>query len=519
MDVCAIKVASRSAKRFVIVVCLIIVGLEGWSSWHERRTVIEDSFRSTANMAVALSQHADQALDEVDIVLKAALEQSISTGKSAADRTRLHNFLVQNVSDVPQLAGLFIYDEKGAWVATSQPILETRFNNSDRDYFIHHKEQRLNTAFIGKPVRSKSTGHWVLTMSRRIDKPDGSFGGVVLATLDINFFERFYHQFDIGKKGAILFGTNAATVLYRRPLLADSMGKVLTNSPLFQQHVKLADSGAVEIRSTQDGVVRINSFKHLTNYPLFMIVAVSKDEVLHNWTRHAIEKAVGISFLLLAVCYGGSKMVTQVALRERAQAEAVTAQENLEKMFQLLQVQSRRDGLTGAINRRYFDELLELEVARFGRSGGALSLLMIDVDHFKKYNDNYGHVAGDQCLQKVATAIAEAARREVDVVARYGGEEFAVLLPACGRAGATVVAERICAAVRALAITHPSSEDGVVGVSVGISSIESDKGFTFQPREIVEVADKALYVAKENGRGRAVYREFTYRPPVLVWSA
>lgn len=519
MDVCAIKVASRAAKRFVIVVCLIIVALEGWSSWHERRTVVEESFRSTANMAVALSQHADQALDEVDIVLKAALEQAASTRKTSGDRARLHNFLVENVSDVPQLAGLFIYDEKGAWIASSQPVLETRFNNSDRDYFIHHKDQRLNTAFIGKPVRSKSTGHWVLTMSRRINKPDGTFGGVVLATLDINFFERFYHQFDIGRKGAILFGTNNATVLYRRPLLADSMGKVLSGSPLFQQHVKLADSGSVEIHSTQDGELRINSFKHLSNYPLVMIVAVSKDEVLQAWTRHAIEKALGIGFLLMAICYGGSKMVTQVALRERAQAEAVTAQENMEKMFQLLQVQSRRDGLTGAINRRYFDELLELEVARFGRSGGAISLLMIDVDHFKKYNDSYGHVAGDQCLQQVASAISEAARREVDVAARYGGEEFAVLLPACGRAGATLVAERICAAVRALAITHPSSEDGVVGVSVGISSIESDKGFTFQPREIVEVADKALYTAKEEGRGRAVYCEFIYRPPVLVWSA
>ncbi|HZG20049.1 MAG TPA: sensor domain-containing diguanylate cyclase [Herbaspirillum sp.] len=519
MDVCAIKVASKAAKRFVIVVCLIIVGLEGWSSWHERRTVVEESFRSTANMVVALSQHADQALDEVDIVLKAVQEQATSSGKTAGERTRLHNFLVRNVSDVPQLAGLFIYDEKGAWIASSQQVLETRFNNSDRDYFMHHREQRLNTAFIGKPVRSKSTGHWVLTMSRRIDKPDGSFGGVVLATLDINFFERFYHQFDIGQKGAILFGSNDGTVLYRRPLLADSMGKVLIDSPLFQQHIRQADAGAVEIRSTQDGVLRVNSFKHLTHYPLFVIVAMSKEEVLQSWTRHAIEKAVGIGFLLLAVCYGGSKMVTQVALRERAQAEAVTARQHLEKMFQLLQVQSRRDGLTGAINRRYFDELLALEVARFSRSGGTVSLLMIDVDHFKKYNDRYGHVAGDLCLQKVAAAISEAARREVDVVARYGGEEFAVLLPACGRAGATVVAERICAAVSALAIVHTASEDGVVGVSVGISSIESDKGFTFQPREIVEAADKALYVAKEEGRGRAVYREFTYRPPTLVWSA
>ncbi|MBW9336176.1 GGDEF domain-containing protein [Herbaspirillum sp. RU 5E] len=519
MEVCPIKVASRAAKGFVAAVCIIIVLLEAWTIWHERTAEMEESSRATANMALALAQHADQALDEVDIVLKSVIEQAQGKPLGAASKERLHNFLVRNVGEVPQLAGLFIYDEKGKWLASSQQVLETRFNNSDRDYFQYHRTHRQDAVFIGKPIRSKSTGHWVLTMSRRLNKPDGAFAGVVLATLDIQFFERFYHKFDIGQKGAILFGSNDATVLYRRPLLADSMGKSLAQSPLFRQHISTADAGQVTIRSNQDGVSRVHGFKHLGNYPLFVIVAVSEDEVLQSWLHHAIVRAVGVALLLLAICYGGNKMVAQVSLRERAQADAVRAQAELETMFELLQKQSRRDGLTGAVNRRHFDELLEAEAARFARVGGAFSLLMIDVDHFKQYNDHYGHVVGDVCLRNIAAAISNAAQREIDTVARYGGEEFSVLLPECGSAGALVVAERIGEAVKALGIPHAATTKGLVSVSIGVTSIASADGFSWQPRELVESADKALYEAKEAGRDRAVFRKFTARKPTLAWSA
>ncbi len=516
---CPIKVASRAAKGFVAAVCIIIVLLEAWTIWHERTAEMEESSRATANMALALAQHADQALDEVDIVLKSVIEQAQGKSPGAASKERLHNFLVRNVGEVPQLAGLFIYDEKGKWLASSQQVLETRFNNSDRDYFQYHRTHRQDAVFIGKPIRSKSTGHWVLTMSRRLNKPDGAFAGVVLATLDIQFFERFYHKFDIGQKGAILFGSNDATVLYRRPLLVDSMGKSLAQSPLFRQHISTADAGQVTIRSNQDGVSRVHGFKHLGNYPLFVIVAVSEDEILQSWLHHAIVRAVGVALLLLAIGYGGNKMVAQVSLRERAQADAVRAQAELETMFELLQKQSRRDGLTGAVNRRHFDELLEAEAARFARVGGAFSLLMIDVDHFKQYNDHYGHVVGDVCLRNIAAAISNAAQREIDTVARYGGEEFSVLLPECGSAGALVVAERIGAAVKALGIPHAVTTKGLVSVSIGVTSIASADGFSWQPRELVESADKALYEAKEAGRGRAVFREFIARKPTLAWSA
>ncbi|MBG7621610.1 GGDEF domain-containing protein [Herbaspirillum sp. AP02] len=496
---------SKVARLFVVTVCVILVVLESWSLWRERSTALEQASRSTANMAMALSLHAEVTVEEVDIVLRSVLRELANERNMTMHRDRLHELLVENVAALPQLAGLFVYDEKGEWEVNSQPLLETRFNNSGRDYFIYHREHRQAQPFIGKPVQSKSTGHWVLTVSRRVDRPDGSFGGVVLATLDLGFFERLYQQFDIGKKGRILFGANNGVLLYRRPLLANSLGKSLGESTLFQKYIRLSRSDTVEMMSNQDGVLRVNSFQHVAGYPLFIVVGVSKDEILQAWNSHTLRSAIVLMILLALVYCGGIKIVRQVSLREKAQAQTVRAHEDLEKMFHALEAQSQRDGLTGVFNRRYFDAAMDAQAARFARGGGSISLLMIDVDHFKQFNDRYGHVAGDQCLRSVATAIAATARREIDIVARYGGEEFAVLLPFCEESGAAVVANQVCQAVRALCISHVADAGGILTVSVGVVVLQSGQGMQCSAKELVDRADQALYLAKETGRDKVVF--------------
>jgi len=159
------------------------------------------------------------------------------------------------------------------------------------------------------------------------------------------------------------------------------------------------------------------------------------------------------------------------------------------------------DNLTLLINRGHFDEVLSTEFYRLKRSGAPLSLIMLDVDHFKKYNDRYGHLAGDDCLRKVAAALKALIRRKPDVVARYGGEEFAVILPETDWQGAVALAESIRKTIFELAIPHLDSEfDGYLTISVGVVST-----FTIglaAPEEVIEMADGALYLAKQNGRNR-----------------
>ena len=160
------------------------------------------------------------------------------------------------------------------------------------------------------------------------------------------------------------------------------------------------------------------------------------------------------------------------------------------------------DPLTNSYNRRYFDQRLAVEWSRARRAGTPLSLLMIDVDHFKAYNDHYGHPAGDQALRDVVRALTRHLQRPGDTVARYGGEEFACLLPETDHAAALMLADRLEAGVRELALPHASSTTAaVITVSVGVGTAEAP--FDGDGQHLVDAADEALYRAKRDGRGRA----------------
>ncbi|MBT8765992.1 diguanylate cyclase domain-containing protein [Metapseudomonas boanensis] len=164
---------------------------------------------------------------------------------------------------------------------------------------------------------------------------------------------------------------------------------------------------------------------------------------------------------------------------------------------------ANRDGLTGLYNRRYLDEVLSLEFERHRRQQLPLALAIIDVDHFKAYNDHYGHPQGDVCLQSVATAISTVARRPGERVARYGGEEFAVILPHTDAAGAERYGRWLCQLVRDLQIPHQSSATApTVTISVGLAAVVPPVEGSAQ--QLIAAADQALYLAKTAGRNRAI---------------
>jgi len=166
-----------------------------------------------------------------------------------------------------------------------------------------------------------------------------------------------------------------------------------------------------------------------------------------------------------------------------------------------LELRSLIDPLTGLHNRRYFDDRLTKEYSRHSRSGAELSVLIMDVDHFKAFNDTYGHVRGDDCLRQVANVIKDAMARPSDVAVRYGGEEFVCLLPETDSAGALTVAEHIRHNVMRLSIPHSaSSASQIVTISIGVATIRCDKDGS--ATDIIAKADDQLYAAKSNGRNR-----------------
>ena len=202
-----------------------------------------------------------------------------------------------------------------------------------------------------------------------------------------------------------------------------------------------------------------------------------------------------------AACWdaGGVDFITK-PLNVRTVRNRVRVHLTLKRQADLLRQLAWLDGLTGIPNRRHFDDRLDAEWRRCARLGSPLSVVAIDIDHFKLFNDTYGHQAGDEVLRSVAQAASACVSRPGDVLARTGGEEFICLLPHAQREGATAVAERIRQAVGALEIPHTGSDIGRVTVSLGVASVHPDQADT--SADLLRAADRALYRAKADGRDR-----------------
>jgi two-component system chemotaxis family response regulator WspR len=204
--------------------------------------------------------------------------------------------------------------------------------------------------------------------------------------------------------------------------------------------------------------------------------------------------------LVARIRYHSRSYLTLLQRDEAYRALRVSQQQLLDTNL-VLQRLMNSDGLTGLSNRRHFDEYLELEWRRAMRDRAQLSLLMIDVDYFKAYNDSFGHLDGDEALRKVAEAIRDSCSRPSDLPARYGGEEFVLVLPSTSPGGARLIAEKLRQSVASLKIPHVLPTPGdVLTVSIGLSTMVPTAGNNC--RELISAADKGLYLAKNNGRNQ-----------------
>ena len=205
-----------------------------------------------------------------------------------------------------------------------------------------------------------------------------------------------------------------------------------------------------------------------------------------------------LQFFLATAVLSVSVVAIVFADLKRAHAEAGLSEERYRQLATSMEALATVDALTGVANRRQFDRVLQIEWQRAFRHGSPLTLLLIDVDRFKAFNDLYGHLQGDSCLRSVARIAAEISRRSSDTVARYGGEEFAVILPGTHTAGAQQTADRLRKAILALEMAHGGSSHGVVTVSIGCATVVPREGANVT--EIIAAADAALYAAKSAGR-------------------
>jgi diguanylate cyclase (GGDEF)-like protein len=496
------------ATVFVGAVCLTLIVVDVWRSVTARSVQLQEMERLSSNVARAMAQQADDTIKAADTALADIVERIEAEGKGAPQLARLHRQMKAQVDNLPQLVGLFVYDEQGRWIVNSRAATEElAFNNADREYFIYHRTHAGRGPHVGDPVISRSSGKWIMPVSRRLDKPDGGFGGVALATLDIDYFRRFYQSFDVGARGAVGLISNTGVLMLRQPFDADRVGTSLRDSALFRHYMGLGGgaaprSGSAILPSPVDGEHRLNSFRALEHYPLFVTAALSREEMLERWRRDTFMRSIGVVLLAALMGYFGKRLVDQIKLREQAEKELLKARDALESVNRTLERQAMQDGLTGLANRRQFDVTLGNEFSRAMRHESTLAFIMIDVDYFKQYNDLYGHSAGDEVLRSVSKLIrALTPKRPGDLTARYGGEEIGILLPNTDLDGAHAVAERIRRAIEDMRMAHTGSAAGYVTISAGVATLSPQRGVHLPPM-LVEAADKALYAAKSAGRNR-----------------
>lgn len=485
----------------MVVFCMMLVGLHGWSLWMAREGQLADSATSTANMARALASHAERSLHIADSVLAEIVERVDQDGTGAPGVARLHARMARIAATSAEIREMFVYDAAGMRVATSLPNLLPG-SNMDREFFRYHMTHTDLSMRIGKPIRSRSSGFLTIPVSRRIDRPDGSFGGVAMASLKLEFFGNFYDSFDVGRTGTIILAIDDGTLLYRRPFKTVEVGASIANGPVFQLYRKSGPVGTAMLVARLDGIERLYSYRHLDGFPLLVATAQTKDEILAGWWVSVIKMSCVVVFAVCMLAWGGLRMIRQLRVREALEAELRAARTALELRNRSLRDLADSDALTGLANRRSFDATLAFEHERARRSGAPFTLIMVDVDYFKKFNDRYGHVAGDACLRRVASAIGTGPRRPTDLAARYGGEEFAVILPDTDADGARAVAEKIRLAVQTLGIDHRDNPSGSVTVSLGVHTCHPAAETDAAPIACIEAADRLLYQAKIAGRNR-----------------
>lgn len=492
----------RSAVTLLVAVCLSMAVIVIWQSWNSRQYHLHDKQVAMSNLAQTLASQAQASIKQADTLLFTLVDRLENEGGGPDQLNRLQRLLRAQRDELSQIHGLFVYDETGKWVANSNGAEVGVANNSDREYFIYHRDHPDRGPHIGPSIKSRSSGEWIMTVSRRVNHPDGSFAGVALATLYLSHFLELYDSIDMGNNGVINLIADDASIIVRRPFNEADIGSSLAKSQLFTQLLPRASAGTATIKSIIDGVERVVGYRRVEGYPLIVFAALNKDEVLTSWRNESILSALIVSVLLAFLGVLGYRLIKLMRQQNRIQVELLGSQDKLLELNRNLELLALEDALTGLANRRQFDLFIQSETGRALRNLNGLALLMVDVDHFKAFNDHYGHLAGDACLRKIAAIITEHIKRPGDLAARFGGEEFAVVLPGTDYVGAFLVAEKIRRAVLAADLLHVDSPEGVITVSVGVCGYDPAAQTTTD--ELIGAADKALYVAKASGRNMSV---------------
>lgn len=431
------------------------------------------------NLATSIESDISRNIEIYDLSLKAVASNMLLPELATVSKPIRHLILFDHATTARHFGAVQVFDADGRLIIDASTLDPLAENRSGEDYFTIHRDNPGAGLFISRPMLFR--GAYSIVLSRRISDTDGGFLGIVAGSIRFSYFHELFERLNLDPEDTITVLKRDRTIMMRRPFDLAIIGKNLNerqswNADNLRAGTSYSGQGPVDptprlyVRSGDGG-------------PLFVVAGKPLTAVFALWQREAFR--IGAVVLLLALFVLGSTLVLAREIGRRADAER-----KLEEM-------ATTDALTGLRNRRKFDTVIDVEWRRAMRQKAPLALLMIDADHFKAYNDTFGHQAGDQVLVGIAICISDSVSRAGDCAARYGGEEFAVLLPNTSADDAFKVAEKI-----RLKVQGWSDDQAVSTVSCGIASLVPAAGMDWPI--LVAAADKALYAAKAAGRNRSV---------------
>ena len=444
-----------------------------------RRSEEELARQTLENLAAGIDADIGRNIELYDQSLRAVANNLVMPELKEVSKEIRQLILFDRVASAKHFGAIQVFDASGRlWIDASS--LDPRPDNrADEEYFAVHRGNPDEGLFISSPMLHR--GAYSIVLSRRIGDAEGRFLGVVVGSIRFSYFHELFDRLNLSPDDTITVLRRDRTVIMRKPFNLDIIGKNLATVRTWSAN-NLKPSGSYAGQGPVDETPRLY-VRRDSSGPLYVVVGKPLEAILRVWQREMIRIGAIMTALILFVL--GTTFFLGREISRRAQAE-----DRLEEL-------ATTDSLTGLKNRRKFDIEIDLEWRRAIRSRTPVALLMIDADHFKSYNDNYGHQAGDQVLVGIAICISDSVRRAGDCVARFGGEEFAVLLPGFSATEALAVAENIRRKVE-----YWSEEPEVTTVSIGVASMMPSAGLDWP--DLITAADKALYAAKANGRNQTV---------------
>lgn len=621
------KKRSRLRLAVVLAVGAVFACLGIWAEYTNWQRLLQSANTRQMETARAMALHTDDILALAQQPLNNLSAHARDALGDEAKMQHLLEEMLRVVKTSPLLRSLAYADAQGRLIGSTFAANSAGMDLSDREYFLFHKSNASTQPRFGLPSQSQTNGRWFLPISQRIDNPDGSLAGIMIATIDMDHFSRFIETFEVNEENAFALLRKDGAILLRLPIDLKAMGANVADSTLYRDQIMKKLRGNYEYVSRFDGTKRISGFYRSTDTGVTAIATQTKASIFDDWLKQSKYPWLSIILAYLIGTAMAIRWIRQIELREigdqkvaAREAEfrliANASPDVIEKIslagvrqyvspaaariFErdtesvigasvlddrddqtksawqdaLAKVQSgsstecilyrhqRMDGtmiwlesviscfrsddnnepdgivvitrdvtrqqmmkqelnalattdeLTRLFNKRYFNTQLSSTLAAARANQQSVSLILLDLDRFKAYNDTYGHLAGDCALRDVAAVIPPQLIGTGGLAARYGGEELVVLLPNTDAEETMRIAENIRKAIAALKIEHAGNLPwGHVTVSSGYATALPSQAFS--ENDLITQADRALYGAKAAGRNRSQDDEENNKPEHL----